>query len=431
MAAVEKSLSMLNVATTALFACGCLSFTPLIPYISRHRWMFFLVASIALVFVNALDLYTVVNACSNSEIDDKDRHFEPTRSLRRRYARLDSANIFNADVISAALFLLGSIMLLNSSVLAIMNDSDFAVARWQFVGAFAIHTVGYACNTLRFHDDALEVIETRNAVVFQMSMSTTLNLIGALANAPGIGCAENDELRATLRSWLHGLAGLIALGGALVNHFHSQAFMTNEEILFAERRYNAVKAKQSEEEAVRSHRSTIQKIWSLLSNGIAFVVRRADHNPHKAVGDEPDVDEGAIDVYMAMSGSEVSDIYQEDTDDEDQWSFGNYEPHEGGASELPYRTDVESEGEGGNSLEEKDVSFVEADRQLDEGERISESVVDDDTEVVTSRSHGQSLGRLSRRVFYSENEGTADDESNSHRRFRRRRRGRRSRSNRQ
>jgi hypothetical protein len=40
-------------------------------------------------------------------------------------------------------------MLLNSSILAIMNDSDFAVARWQFVGAFAVHTVGDACITER------------------------------------------------------------------------------------------------------------------------------------------------------------------------------------------------------------------------------------------------------------------------------------------
>jgi hypothetical protein len=91
MAAKEKNLSMLNVATTAFFAFGSFSFTPLIPYISRHRWMFFLVASIAMVFVNAPDLYTVVNACSNSERDDKDTHFEPTRPLGRRYARLDSA----------------------------------------------------------------------------------------------------------------------------------------------------------------------------------------------------------------------------------------------------------------------------------------------------------------------------------------------------
>lgn len=326
MTTVEERVSLAYVTTMLVLACGCLSFTALIPYVSSHRWILFLIASTSLVLINVRDLWLVVQLyCSLESSKPK------LQSAGQRIPRIAAACILNADTTSATLMLVGSLMLMNSSIIAFLYGDEGPVACWQFVGAFAIYTVGYGCNTLRFHDDCLEVMETRNAVVFQMSMSATLNLIGALANVPGIVCSETDELRATLRSWLHGLAGLIAFGGALVNHFHVHAFMTNEEILLAERRYRAVKAKEEEEVEALSNRSAVQKVWSLVSKGVARVMRRRDSETFQILDRGYPHNDDDVDTQVSVLHSEVSDEYSEYSGVEEH-SLGNDE--KGSASDI-------------------------------------------------------------------------------------------------
>lgn len=310
-AVVERFLSAFYVLMMGVFACGCLSFTALIPYMSGVRWWFFTVAAAGLVLLNCRDLRMVTRLYTYEEPEKGDgtHGIAPLAAARIRRASA-FGSIFNADTASCALMLLGSVLLLNSSILSLLESEHGQTARWQFLAAFVFFTVGYACNTLMLHDECLEVMETRNAVVFQMSMASTLNLIGAVANMPGIGCETNDELRKTLRSWLHGLAGFVAFGGALVNHFHVHAFVTNDEILFAERLYTIAKTKEEEERAALVKLTATQKLWGFVSEQFARVARkRSSMAQSNERDDQPDEYDGADDIYVPLSDSELSGSY--------------------------------------------------------------------------------------------------------------------------
>jgi hypothetical protein len=307
---VEVFLSNVYIAAMLCFTIGCLSFTPVIPYVSHHRWAFFLAASVALVLLNMRDMWVLLPGPGRElAVDEQTFGKDALGAATRRRLGAASESLFNTDTFSAAVMVAGSLMLFNASVLATMHDATDPAARWQFLGAFGAYIIGYASNTMTYHDDALEVIETRNAVVFQMSMASTLNLIGAIADAPGLGCSENDELRATLRSWLHGLGGLIALGATLVNHFHTMAFTTNEELLFAERRYKAVAAKRDQEVVSQPELGLLERVWGVLTGVAARVgLQRAPrHRGFRPVGPDAADDDDWPNVCVTVSDGEVSD----------------------------------------------------------------------------------------------------------------------------
>jgi hypothetical protein len=215
----ELWLSRLQLLAAVSFLLGCLSLTSVAPYIAHHRWNLFAVAGGVYAMLDIRDLCVLLQRPQDSEVETE---------------RRASANLLTVDVCAAFLMGFGSLLLVNSAVLARFREDLIRASRWQFVGSFATYLVGYACNSMSYHDDAIDVIETRNVVVFQMSMSSVLNLIGALLNTPLVEAAENEEPRAVVRAWLHGIAGMISFAATLVNHFHVRAFMLNEELLFAE-----------------------------------------------------------------------------------------------------------------------------------------------------------------------------------------------------
>lgn len=315
-AVIEQALSAFYVVMMGIFGCGCLSFTPLVPYMSGLRWWFFAVAAFGFLLVNCRDLWMITRLYSPKEPandEDSNQSIEPLVAAKIRRAST-TESLFNADTISVAFMLLGSVLLLNSSVFSLLDSELTPTARWQFLAAFTFFSLGYACNTLRFHDECLEILETRNAVVFQMSMASTLNLIGAITNVPGMGCDSNEELRATLRSWLHGLAGFVAFGGVLVNHFHVHAFNTNEEVLFAERLYMRVKNREVEKKEALANRSVREKLWGFIANQFGRLFRgRRSLERSKNMASEADGQNRGNEIYVPLSDSEVSESYSGDS----------------------------------------------------------------------------------------------------------------------
>lgn len=290
----ERKLSFFYLVGMVLFTIGCLSYTPLVPYVLEHRWHFFISASVCFLFLNVRDLLVIVNQALPPD--------QPGESDELEYRK--PASIFSADTFSASLLLAGSLMLCNAGVLSKINGDDDLTSKWQLIGSFAAYLIGYGVNTMNFHPDAIDVIETRNAVVFQMSMSTTLNLIGALVDT--IGSSENEALHLTLKAWLHGIAGVIALGAAFVNHFHTMAFMSNEEILLAERRYKVVqarKASKADQSGVR------QKLWNAIRQSAIYLkLLKMNEDKYNPVPNGSDID---LDPELVVDGTEDSSAREE------------------------------------------------------------------------------------------------------------------------
>lgn len=290
----EKKLSLFYVVGMISFTLGCLSYTPLVPYILEYRWYFFIAASACFFCLNVRDLLVVVHQSIPSPSGEPDlpKFGKPV-------------SIFNADTISATLLLAGSLMLGNAGVLAKMSGDDDLTSKWQLIGSFAAYLIGYGVNTMNFHPDAIDVVETRNAVVFQMSMSTTLNLIGALVDT--IGSSDNEYLQTTLKAWLHGIAGVIALGAAFVNHFHTIAFMSNEEILFAEQRFKVVQARK-EEEAVQNQTNLKQKLWNALMQSANYLsLRKSKTGKYSQISDQGSGLDSDPELIVDVKGSSSDD----------------------------------------------------------------------------------------------------------------------------
>lgn len=292
--ATEKKLSLFYVAGMISFTLGCLSYTPLVPYILEYRWNFFIAASACFFCLNVRDLLIIVHQSIPAPSGEPDGpNFD------------NQVSIFNADTTSATFLLAGSLMLGNAGVLAKMSADDDLTSKWQLIGSFAAYLVGYGVNTMNFHPDAIDIVETRNAVVFQMSMSTTLNLIGALVDT--IGSSDNEYLQTTLKAWLHGIAGVIALGAAFVNHFHTLAFMSNEEILFAEQRFKVVQARK-EEDAVQNQTSMKQKLWNALMQSANYLsLRKSKTGKYVQVSDQGSGLDSDPELIVDVKGSSSDD----------------------------------------------------------------------------------------------------------------------------
>lgn len=293
----ELRLAQLYIIATISFSFGCISFSNVIPYLSQHRWFFFIVAGAIFSTINVYDLVMLFNSFSS----------EPTERIGGKNVEGDMLvveksvtrrGIINPDTLSAFAICAGNVMLLNSGLLALHKDGEAGACEWQFVGAFSCYILGFAANTISHHEQTLDVIETRNTVVFQMSMASTLNLIGAIANVSGLGCTDNAELREVLRAWLHGVGGVIAFIASLVNYFHTIAFLSNEEILFAEVRFNAGVARREEEKTILANRSMLRKIWDAMYFGWNKISLLRKNKKEKYA--HPDDVCGDDDVYVPM-----------------------------------------------------------------------------------------------------------------------------------
>lgn len=261
MIALEYALSIVQILSTCAFFLGCLSYTSLIPYVEQYRWVCFAMSGAMYTLLNGRDLHVILrssNVRSGAallENDDGELDLRAERNVR---------GPINWDTFSSLSLTVGSLLLFNSAIVAMIKSADDGACRWQFVGCFSAFVTGYASNTLSFHEDVCDVLETRNVVVFQMSIACILNLVGALLDAPDIVCNETTEQRLTVRAWLHAIGGLLTMVASLVNHFHCLAFMMNEEILYGERQYRRFlksKAKGAEESATRPRKGILRELW--------------------------------------------------------------------------------------------------------------------------------------------------------------------------
>jgi hypothetical protein len=298
----EMRLSNIYIVSTAAFALGCLSFTPMIPYASHHRWAFFAGSGAMMSLLNLHDLTMMVHIASRGlSLDDG----ELLRS------------IMNSDTASVFMVALGSILLFNAALIGIFKSGEDSSCRLQFGAAFSLFIVGYACNMISHRESTTGVLETRNAVVFQMSLASTLNLVGALTAASELD--GSDALRNPLQAWMHGIGGSLALLASFFNRFHTRAFMINEEILFQKRKYAshlAVIAKVEEKKEVRDQPPTtmLQQMLRGISTRItAGICSKLGYS--LAVNCASDGRISCEEYYS--SSSEPEDVSGEDEDEDD------------------------------------------------------------------------------------------------------------------
>jgi hypothetical protein len=285
------------------FLLGCLSLTSFVPYLIQWRWTFFAVAGGLYAILGMRDLAILLDKPENSEA--------------QHAGGRGPSNLLITDVCSAFLMIFGSVLLVNSSVIALYKSDMLRASKWQFLGCFAAYTIGYACNSMSYYEETVDVLETRNAVVFQMSLASMLNLFGALLNTPLVEAAENEQVRATVRAWLHAIAGVLAFVGTLVNHFHTKAFMLNEELLYAELKHleNIEKLAKKAERAASSRTTpptVFQRFVKAIKDGIAQQI------PSPWTGStEDDIEESGYQSLLSGSSNTTTTSFDSELSDPD------------------------------------------------------------------------------------------------------------------
>lgn len=371
MLSMEYILSILQILATAAFSLGCFSYTSMIPYISRFRWSCFLISGSLFALLNARDLFVILRG---TEYTTEGKDNDVKLRLERNYGGL-----INWDTFSSLAMTVGSLMMFNSALIATIKSADDGACRWQFLGSFGAYVTGYASNTLSLHEEVHEVLETRNVVVFQMSVASTLNLVSALLDAPGLVCDQSSDLQATVRAWLHAIGGTLAMVAALVNHFHTLAFMMNEEVLYGERQYRVYldyKAKLAEEDAARASKSIFQRVWESVLSRLETDFGRGHQD--ESLGDN----ENGQNVYVSLSSDSITTGRSQ--------------------SSLSAQLLVSSESDANENLFNDEIAVDE--------NTVNQEIRQDENELCTGREF-EDLETVQRRLL-SETESTSPSETN-------------------
>lgn len=223
--ASEIMLARLHFPVAVCFAIGILAQTGLVPYAATHEWKFILIASLFLTLTNGRDLNHCIRALFQTE--PKEDHSVSSFGLTTWNDSGSAGG--HMQLLSAFALTLGSVSLLNASIIGIARDSDgsFNICRRQFAASFALFLIGSGANNIPVNKKAQSLECTRILVGFQNLLASATLSVASVLMLPGIGGEKmTSSFQLSLTSTLSGIGSILLIMSAIVNYFYTVAYCT-------------------------------------------------------------------------------------------------------------------------------------------------------------------------------------------------------------
>lgn len=228
---VEKITAILYIPASVCLALGALGRSGVIPYVASQEWRFFLVASVYLTYANGCDL----NRCINSYFLVR----SPDSATLKLYApsiwKLYRGIGVQMQVGSALAMTLGSVSLLNASIIALLHGpaTTTELCRRQYALSFAMFLIGSAANNLPMGGFNNELNGTRVLVTFQNIVISATFCVAGILMLPSIGAQDQEsDFHNALVVQLSTIGSIVAVISSLMNYFHTLAFIWRQEEFF-------------------------------------------------------------------------------------------------------------------------------------------------------------------------------------------------------
>ena len=234
----QKVWSLLYLLGIVCFFLASLSVSGAIPYLLKWQYHLYFAAGLVLVLVNVQHLSTFayrergMSTLFSAQEEDTDHTGRVT------------------EMICTFVLTVGSLMLANSALIVLINPQHKVSksTAWQLLLSYVAFLVGASANGISCRSSSSEILETRNAIIFQYVVGSSSGLIGRVIGIPGLVCNNQAELKAGVMSWLQGISGALMLLGACLNYLHTEVYFEYERLRLEEIFDERAKAKQLDDE---------------------------------------------------------------------------------------------------------------------------------------------------------------------------------------
>lgn len=216
----EKVLALAHIVESACLALAMLAEAGVSPYAKAYVWHLFLAASLSLVFSSTRDaIYSV-------------RHFFAAQTSSGRAAtrsengKLEGSVGGQIHMFSAVTMAVGSLSLLNASIIAMLTNGDSAIesCRRQLSLGFALHFVGAAGNNLAINCSLHYAQNTRVLLTFQHVIGSAALFLTSLLMLPSLDYSTENVVHKTIVTVSASLGAILAVFSAVMFYFHSVAY---------------------------------------------------------------------------------------------------------------------------------------------------------------------------------------------------------------
>ncbi|PXF50173.1 hypothetical protein BWQ96_00333 [Gracilariopsis chorda] len=225
--ASEIMLARLHFPIAVCFSIGILAQTGLVPYAAPHEWKFVLIASLFLTLANGRDL----NHCIRALFQTEPREEDAVTSLGLTTWNDSGSAGGHMQLLSAFALTLGSVSLLNASIIGIARDSEGSsnICRRQFASSFALFLIGSGANNIPVNKKAQRLECTRILVGFQNILASATLSVASVLMLPGIGGEKTtSSFQLSLTSALSGIGSILLIMSSIVNYFYTVAYCTRQ-----------------------------------------------------------------------------------------------------------------------------------------------------------------------------------------------------------
>lgn len=241
----EKCWSIFYIFGIICFFLASLSLSGVAPYLSKWRWHLYLASGVVLSIVNVQHLLSFTRKSKNPWFTSLTQEHETDYTGRM------------TEMFCTFILTMGSLMLANSALISLTlpKEAQEKNISWQFLLSYVAFLLGAAANGISSRSSSSEVLETRNAIIFQFIVASSSGVVARVIDIPGLVCEQKSTLKNGAVSWLQGISGALMLLGACLNYFHTEAYFEYEKLRLEEIFYKQEQAEQldKEQEYNRKH----------------------------------------------------------------------------------------------------------------------------------------------------------------------------------
>ncbi|CAN8074259.1 unnamed protein product [Agarophyton chilense] len=221
--AVEILLARLHFPVSICFAVGVLAQTGLVPYVAPYEWRLVLIASLFLTITNGRDLHYCIRHFYQSQASEQDT-LGSVEIVARKHAPDAGGQM---QMLGAFALTLGSVSLLNASIIALIRDNpvSYVVSRRQYAASFALFLVGSGANSVLSGDKAQSLESFRVLICFQNLLAAATLCTASVLLLPEIGVEEKmNHFQTSLLTALSCIGSVMLVMSSLVNYFHAVGY---------------------------------------------------------------------------------------------------------------------------------------------------------------------------------------------------------------
>lgn len=241
---VERLTALAYIPASICLALGALGTSGVVPYTAAHEWAFFLAAGIYLALANGRDLNHSIRCLFLTtrsplyQSNMRRRHHQEPTSYSPSANELRSGVSAQMQMGAAIALTIGSLSLLNASVIALINgkSTESELCHRQFAAAFGMMVIGAAANSASSVniDNGMDTVSnTRMVVSFQHVVASAAFCVGSVLMLPSMKPSQDGiNLQSTIVLVSSLVGSVFIVLSAVINYFHTMAMLWYHEDLF-------------------------------------------------------------------------------------------------------------------------------------------------------------------------------------------------------